>query len=140
MTTKKQFILFATAAYITLVSSSISFASETSTETCANGAGTIIVGKITGHKYCMSHKNLNWWNAHAWCDALGKRLFSLDDCACNSSRDCYSMCPEMAIQDPGWAVTATPKSETSVNNIRLSDGYIGGGISRNTATIPAICK
>ena len=48
------------------------FAQETSTETCANGAGEVITGYITGTKYCISKTRIDWWNANAWCDALGK--------------------------------------------------------------------
>ena len=55
-------------------------AEDTTVEICANGAGTIITGVITGTKYCWSNSEMNWWNANAWCDAQGRRLFSMDDC------------------------------------------------------------
>lgn len=39
-------------------------------ETYANGAGTIITGLISGHKYCKSNTKMNWWNAYIWCEGI----------------------------------------------------------------------
>jgi len=73
----KQLILL-TAVFMI---STVTLANDTtSTKTCANGAGTVITGVVTGHKYCKSNVVINWWNANAWCDAQGRRLFSMDDC------------------------------------------------------------
>ena len=47
--------------------------------TCANGAGTQVIG-ADGETYCQSNVNMNWWSAHAWCDAANMRLVSLDRC------------------------------------------------------------
>ena len=69
----KQLILL-TAVFMI---STVTLANDTTTtETCADGAGEI----VTGHKYCKSNVGINWWNANAWCDAQGRRLFSMDDC------------------------------------------------------------
>ena len=77
------------------ISSSIAMAEDNiPVETCANGAGTIIVGAITGHKYCKSNKTMNWWNAVSWCEGLNKRLFNFDDCKCDTTTDCR-ICPEL---------------------------------------------
>ena len=52
-----------------------------STETCANGAGTVITGAVSEHKYCMSNQTMNWWNAYTWCDGQGRRMLNLEtDC------------------------------------------------------------
>ena len=69
------------------------FAQETTTETCANGAGIIITGNISQKKYCMSKTTMNWWNANAWCDALGKQLFNTNNCqrfgtGCSTNNKC----------------------------------------------------
>lgn len=77
---------------------SLSAPAEDATETCANGAGVIKNGVITSHKYCMSNKTMNWWNAVSWCDGLGMSLFDLKkDCACSDTMaDCYDYkCPEI---------------------------------------------
>ena len=66
-------------------------------ETCANGAGRIVTGKITGNKYCMSETKMNWWNAVTWCDGLGQQIFSLNDCECTASNNCTNVCPELVI-------------------------------------------
>ena len=71
-----------------LLTSSVVLAEDTTTETCANEAGTIITGAVTGHKYCLSNYYYDYWNAWAWCDAQGKRLFRMDDCGCDWSKDC----------------------------------------------------
>ena len=73
---------------------------STPTETCANGAGTVITGAVTGHKYCASNNAMNWWNAVSWCDTLGRKLFNLNDCECSSATaNCNEngkpICPEL---------------------------------------------
>ena len=73
---------------------SVAMADDTTTEMCANGAGTVISGAVTGHKYCMSNNPMNWWNAYAWCDAQGRRLISMDECACSALVNCDGKCPE----------------------------------------------
>ena len=95
-------------------------------ETCANGAGRIVTGKITGNKYCMSETKMNWWNAVAWCDGQGKRLVSLDDCGCSdTTANCAgSNCPELKLGiNSGWLWTATPGSSSDAYYIRLDDGF-----------------
>ena len=47
-----------------LMFSSIAFANYTNVETCADGTGTVVVGVVTGHKYCKG-KRMDWWNAYA---------------------------------------------------------------------------
>ena len=63
-----------------LMMSSVVLGDDTTTETCANGVGTVITGAVSGHKYCTHVTSMTWWNAYAWCDGMGRRLFSLDDC------------------------------------------------------------
>ena len=66
---------------------------DTVVKTCANGAGTILVGK-SGHEYCLSNKGMDWWNAYAWCDAQKRRLLDMNvDCGENLP----SSCPEMSV-------------------------------------------
>ena len=104
-----------------LLTSTVVLAEDTTTETCANGAGTVITGAVTGHKYCMSNNTMNWWNAHAWCDAIGDRLFSLNDCE-------YSVtggvsCPDIVRIGGGCLWTVTP-----VDGFNASCVDAGGGI------------
>lgn len=114
--------------------SSVGFAEDTTTETCANGAGTVIEGKVTGHKYCKSNNYMNWWNAHTWCDALGRRLFSLDDCGCS---DTVANCPKNTCAELAgisqesfwWAVNPVNAHASFV--IRPASGYIDSNISGN---------
>lgn len=113
---------------IALVSSAV--IADEAVETCANGAGKIVTGAVTGHKYCMSNKNMNWWNAYAWCDAQGRRLFSLDDCGCDGSTNCNGTCPELAGVYPTWKRfwTASPFSATR-NYVVTQDLTVQGVIA-----------
>ena len=133
-----------TFIYVILLTSGIAYADDTTTtaETCANGAGTVVIGAVSGHKYCMSNNNMNWWNAHTWCDGIRMNLFSLDDCKCTSLTNCNGRCPELATGSSSdiWVVTATLKSSTVVRNVHLTAGVLGAGITKQTTTIPAICK
>ena len=54
-------------------------ANTTPVGSCANGGGAVYLGK-DGTRYCISHNNMNWWSAFAWCDAAGGRLISTQDC------------------------------------------------------------
>ena len=100
-------------------------ADDTTTETCANGAGTVVVGKVSGHKYCVSNSTMDWWNAYAWCDAQGKRLFLLDDCGCDWSMDCTNKCPELISEGSGWHIwTQTHKDSSHAYFVRLRDGLV----------------
>lgn len=91
--------------------SSVAFADDTTTiETCADGAGIVIEGAVTGYKYCKSNTKMNWWNAYAWCDALEMRLFDLSDCACSDTISDCSRCVELkdlSVGGIGWIWTNT---------------------------------
>ena len=73
-----------------------------STKNCANGAGKVEIGNVSGREYCKSNQsNLNWWNAWAWCDALRMKMIDRSDCECsNTVADCINSCPEF-ISDTG---------------------------------------
>ena len=58
-----------------LFMASMAVADDTTTETCANGAGIVITGNLSGHKYCLSNQNMSWWNAYAWCDSYSNNSF-----------------------------------------------------------------
>ena len=111
--------------------SSVAFADDT-TETCANGAGIVITGAVTGHKYCQSKQGFNWWNAYAWCDAQGRRLFDRSDCACgNTTADCRGKCPELVgVGGEHWIWTASSASDSGNYHIFLAAGNFDGGSNR----------
>ena len=105
--------------------SCVVFAEDITTETCADGAGTVIIGAVSGHKYCKSNKGMNWWNAMAWCDGIGRRLFERSDCACSATvSDCREKCPELTgasnTNDLVW--TATPYTDINAYFISLLSG------------------
>ena len=112
-------------------------AEDTTVESCANGAGTIITGVITGTKYCWSNSDMNWWNANAWCDAQGKRLIDLNiDCGCDWSTNCNGRCPEFVVSH-GWV--STPSS-ISTTYLLISNGWIYSSPRPRDATYRATCK
>ena len=115
---------------ITMVSS-VTFA-EDITETCAGGAGVVVTGAVSGHKYCRSTQGMNWWNAYAWCDAQGRRLFDRSDCACSdTTADCRSKCPELVgVGEYAWIWTATSASASGAYHIDISSGNFDGGSNR----------
>ena len=79
---------------------------QTVTETdipCADGEGIIVKGAIKG-EYCYIKKDMDWWNATAYCDALGMQLPELsEDCGCSvSGASCENKsCPNFS----GWNTT-----------------------------------
>lgn len=128
-----------------LMVSSVALAEETTPETCANGAGTVVIGAVSGHKYCRSQTlALNWWNAWAWCDAQGKKLFGLDNCRCDATINCVNKCPELNLGNGTWTWTATPAGTDGAYTINTSAGTVGKADTRrfNGTTYAAytICK
>ena len=117
-------------------------ADDAPTETCANEAGTIIIGN-SGYKYCKSNERMNWWNAWAWCDELRKKLFSLDDCGCDGTVNCSGVCYELNGVGSNdvriWTQTADGTKNAS--HVILSWGAINHTYGNyRTATYWALCK
>ena len=114
---------------IILLSQPVFADDTTTTETCANGAGRVITGVVSGHKYCRSNNTMDWWNAHTWCDGLGSRLFSMNDCEHSSTN---TLCNELAGVGGNENVwTAMPKGTSLAYNVNLSSGYIGSSLRGN---------
>ena len=113
-----------------LILSSIAIAEEVSTtQPCANGGGIVIKGVVTNHEYCLSKNKMNWWNAVAWCDAQGRRLFNLGDCTCNGTTNCREFCPELKNpqNDNGWESidrvwTSNHMNKTHTHAVWVTDG------------------
>jgi len=133
---------------VVLMMSSVAMADETATETCANGAGTVVIGSVTGHKYCVSKQQMNWWNAHAWCDGQNRRLVDKSDCACSDiTADCSGdKCPEFTGigTQRCWTAQCWKNDEwrdTHAYNVSLSSGYFGnnGSIGRGEPFSCALC-
>lgn len=121
----KQFLML---ACLSMMISKVTIAEET-TETCANGAGTVITGAVTGHKYCKSNNTMNWWNAVAWCDGLEKKLFNLSDCECsnvtaNCSENGKKMCAELIKVGSQQIWTSSFARMGYVNEVTLYEGAV----------------
>ncbi|MBQ6855132.1 MAG: hypothetical protein IJO11_06820 [Alphaproteobacteria bacterium] len=108
---------------------------------CANGAGVELKGNDHG-TYCRSPITMNWWSAHAWCDAIGMKLVPMEECECRDESKCdmTRQCPNLYNTSAGdmWLWTATPKSDTNANVINPSYGGVGI-LSRNLDTRYALC-
>ena len=124
---------------------SIAFAEET----CANGAGKIIMGDINQKKYCLSNKTMDFWNAYAWCDAQGTSLVDLTDCSCsNTAADCANnQCPNFVSAPYGYREvwTSAPHDTNKVKRIimatHLSNGSVGQWNKDSSgAGMYALCK
>ncbi len=124
-----------------LMMSSVAMADETATETCANGAGTVITG-ISGNKYCRSNQRMSWLNAHAWCDGLKKRLFDLSDCKCSDmTANCAgSICAELRLGIALQIWTARPSKTGTAYHVVLDRGNIYTGDRTHTNSYSyAVC-
>lgn len=134
-------VLFVLLMGSILLTSSVARADDT-VETCANGAGTVKVGAVSGDKYCRSNKSMNWWNAMAWCDGMGKQLIDLNtDCYRNGTTSRWN-CPEMVGCVSGWIWTRTPSgSKIVLIDSSGNTGYASEKIFANAGSdILALCK
>ena len=121
-----------------LMMSSVALGDNTTAETCANGAGTVITGVVTGHKYCLIKQSMNWWNAYALCDGMERRLFSLDDCLYSSTGT--GRCADLEGASGVVHIwTATPSGVEKAQCVNLLNGGIftqnRGGVSTPTYTL-----
>ncbi|MBR6674950.1 MAG: hypothetical protein IKL32_03405 [Alphaproteobacteria bacterium] len=124
----KHHIGFITVICLTLMISNITFADDTTTEICADGAGIVMIGKLNQKKYCYNPNIQTFWNAYAWCDAQGARLLDLTkDCECTGTTNCYRHCPNLAnmTDENVHAYTLHPYSSTSVYTVYLQTPYNG---------------
>ena len=123
---------------VVMISSGV-FADDT-TETCADGAGTVVIGAVTGHKYCRSNNKMNWWNAYAWCDAQsGRRLFSMNDCNHSGTS---SACSDLKGTGDVCVWTSTPWSQNDQYSyyVCLFSGVSSGSTpTRSLANNYALC-
>ena len=92
---------------------------------CANGAGTEIKGNDHG-AYCLSKATMNWWSAHAWCDAIGMKLAPLSECECRDESNCDMMkqCPNLYNIGSGGVWTTTPNGSSSAYYVSLGGGHV----------------
>ena len=133
---KKNLIII---CFVFMVSLAVS-ATENINQTCANGAGRVIEGVITGHKYCKSNNYFSWYNAYAWCDALGRRLITMDDCACSETVDCLGKCADLVgIGGMTWFWTAIPYDSSSMYAVRLGELRKNERVSSNSGYTYALC-
>lgn len=123
-----------------LVMASVALADDA---TCANGAGIVIEGKVSGHKYCKkSTGGGNWWNAYAWCDALGRRLIERRDCACGDiTPNCLNnKCPEFdSIANVSWSWMADTPTASTAYTVALDIGSLATFTRNWTSYYSIIC-
>lgn len=108
---------------------------------CANGSGVIVKGNVEG-TYCLGKVWLNYWNAVAWCDAIGMQLADRTDCICTSATDCSNnKCPNFAgmlSSSEGWW-SNTPSSEQNQWSFNTNGGSHFVSWARNYSAYP-LCK
>ena len=92
---------------------------------CANGAGTEIKGNDHG-TYCVSKVGMNWWSAHAWCDAIGMKLVSLSECECRDESNCdmTKQCPNLYNTGSVWAWQSTISGSILAYDVSLHSGDV----------------
>jgi len=93
-------------------------------ETCADGMGTLRLGKDNTTYYCTSNITMNWWSAFAWCKSIGGTLFDVNtECSKTSG---IQECPQVnALEMDAWTVNIVDE-ETAV----VINGWGGGWSSR----------
>ena len=105
---------------------------------CTNGV--TVYGNSTG-TYCNSRIAMNWWSAHAWCNAQGMKMITLEDCDCpdESKCDMSKMCPNLnGVANLIFPWTATPYKNNSAYFI-----YSGDHIqtrNRDQTNLYVLCK
>ena len=93
-------------------------------ETCANGAGTQVIG-VDGEIYCRSNVSMNWWSAIAWCDAANMRLVSLDRCNGKNGNISGDVgCPNFKGTGSVSCWTSSVPSGSSAFYVNLSSGAV----------------
>ena len=93
---------------------------------CANGLGIEVKGNSQG-TYCRSATVMNWWSAHAWCDAIGMKLVPMEECECKDALKCEltTDCPNLYYPSQSvWVWTATPHAKDSAYGF----GFNGSGL------------
>jgi hypothetical protein len=107
--------------------------------TCANGAGTQVIG-VDGETYCRSNVNMNWWSAHAWCDAANMTLVSLDRCnGKNGDITGEVACPNFKRNDYVTCWTSSVPSSSKAFNLTFSSGDVSSYL-RNGISFNALCE
>ena len=122
---------------------SLSSVAEDIAETCANGGGAVLVGVVSGHKYCKSKNAMNWWNAVAWCDALSRRLIDVNKDCVSKIIDGDIKCSDVIGSGSQYVWTMNVGSGGRVYELYLSSGRIGGPITANPGGYGAkyaLCK
>ena len=95
--------------------------------TCSNGQGILVKG-INGKTYCRSKVTMNWWSAHAWCEAaqgFDKLINPTEDCDCTGVEGCDTTlsCPNLAT-DTATVWTNMVASSVYVYCLRMYSGSI----------------
>ena len=107
--------------------------------TCANGAGTQVIG-VDGETYCRSNVNMNWWSAHAWCDAANMRLVSLDRCNGKNGNISGDVgCPNFKGTGSVSCWTSSVPSSSTAFNVNLSSGAVNSGANARINGYYALC-
>ena len=123
-----------------LMISNTSMAQVMLDQECANGAGYVYKGRYSG-EFCISKTQMNWWNAYAWCDAMGMRLIELNE------KDCFQMSGSGGcrnIYDPAFPKdvlptysykiwTAHPKGTTEMYTLDVTNGAYSSLVKDATA-------
>jgi len=124
-----------------IFSIALSYSANTNAATCANGYGIEVKGNSSG-TYCRSRRYLNWWSANAWCDAVGMKLVSMEECIYRDESKCDKSfnCPNLNITSENVIVwTSTFTFLEKIDSINLNTGKVQtGGINTNHGV--ALCK
>ncbi|MBR3913019.1 MAG: hypothetical protein IKJ28_02130 [Alphaproteobacteria bacterium] len=107
---------------------------------CANGAGIEIRGNDHG-TYCVSATKMNWWSAHAWCDAIGMKLVPMEECECRDESKCdmTRQCPNFQVSMSGEVWTATPHGNSASYRFSLYGNGLGGYSRTESNYFSALC-
>lgn len=117
---------------VLLMISNTSIAQVMLDQLCANGGGYVFKGKYEG-EFCMSKQSMTWWDAHAWCNAVGMRLIELSDKDCVKPDDlswgvnhCYNIIsqpwPSEFVSYRLW--TANPKGTSRAYCVNGSNANV----------------
>ena len=107
---------------------------------CEDAGGTLYKGNDGETEYCLSSRGMNWWSAHAWCQALGLELVDLQtECEKKTISNSITWhCPQLRIgKNMCLAWTKNISASSKAMNIEIGGGAIY--IDVKTGLYKALC-
>ena len=130
--------------FVGLTLGMILFSQTAMADTCKEGEE--FTGK-SGHTYCVSNVQMNWWSAFNWCTAQGRHLASMDE-ICTNGDDRWlggvasAGCPNVIGMGPSkeaWSSVTSIRDKVFSYRVNLSSGNVNDYGLLNSGASFVIC-